>query len=413
MITAFRHLLLLTLLLGVTLSCARWKVDDMSPRQSILIPFGKEPAELSVLRNDTGIFFTPEAVHWNETFYYIVNHYRNKILIISRKNGEVQELIRNVTKGEKPVKETENQPYLDTIVAELKKKIQSNEKLNASPGRFISKASSNLKITELPLFSPRHIAVDYDDNIAVSVRLSEEKREFQQNYSNGYTKEHAPTSYFKILILNKQRTVVRELWMDEAAKTPFPGISALISLPKNRLGIIFRKASDQWGVYIYHLEDKKFGFQHSINSTDIAALDDQAKSEGYKLFIENVLLSPDKKPDIYTSVSFYKDNRFKYRKIFLLPTTPKAQWKFFTEFLEPQNELFAALDDEIVYFWSSENYNQVLLRLFDSGGDLVSNRKLTLFGPDESWRNFLADSRGNIVSLYANRIGLELILWSH
>lgn len=396
-------------------SCARWKVDSLNPQSTLLIPFGNEEYELKVLRNENGIFRTPQYLHWDDKFYYLVNEFAGKILIISRQDGEIKAIIKDSKPEEIAVKGKEDKekatlPYQDTILKELKEKIKNQANLNTSPLRLISKAGKSTKVYSLKIGNPGHILSNGNGLILLESTFPNPRKE-KQNFYNHKKEKVFPENLSKVLLIDAKPSIATEIWADNDASKPFGIITGMKLIDDKTLAIISRQDAEQWMIHIYDLASRLHIKNFTINADLIQKHDAETQKDEYKIFIENVV------PRInsyhfFISAAFYKDSQFKSKRIYIFNADQGDKLKFYTEFFEPQNELFASIDGDQVYFWKSEAYNKIRLKMYNNNADLLNNRQMELFGGDEAWRNFFADQNGDIISLYVTRIGMEIIYWS-
>jgi hypothetical protein len=386
-----------------------------------MIPFGKAGHQINVTRNENGIFNTPTEVTMDDDNYYVADIKGAKILIISRDKGEVKEIIGDKKKLTEKSKESDslndqnhkNKMYSPLPIDNILKDKTSGDKETIIPNRNLSKKAEKMLIHDAAIVYPGKIHVTRDGMLFIQNRIPIKATPFiTENANHNNEAEYVPeTAPSHVLVLNQKRKIVKELYSDNVKKTPFKQIMGIYDRDKQEAIIVHRENPREWFIQSFQMNTFKNIYTFQINADFIKEKDKISKSDDYYIFIENIIPKFNKM-EFFISVAYYKNTRFKFRRIFILNIKNQNKLTLYTELQEPQNELYASIDNNSVYLWNSEAYNEIKLKIFDSSGDLINNKKIKLFGKDEAWRNFIPMSNGSIIALYISRIGMEIILWS-
>lgn len=426
-ILVHKNILSILIILSMTIplfsSCARWKVEDLKPAETIMIPFGEENHQIRVTRNDKGIFNTPTEVALDDDNYYVADIKGAKILILSRDTGEIKEVIGNVERLKAPNAEKRKNTKKKTktektfVPSTLKNNPKTKDTAFSKNKEIIathtfSKKSREMAIHDAPIVYPGKIQIMANGILLVQNRIPLMSRYDKKRGHANQTKEYIPeTAPSHILVFDGKRKIIGKIIRDKKKNISFKQILGLYSKSDEEIIVISRDDPKSWYLQSFRFPNYEEKFSIKITPQFILEKDDIPDKKDYLVYIENIIPRYNKK-EFLISAAFYKNERFKFRRIFLLDSEKQDRLSLYTELQEPQNELYASLENNSIYLWSSESYHEIKLKIYDPSGDLINNKKIRLFGKDEAWRNFIAIPNGNIIALYVSRIGMEIILWS-
>ena len=92
-ITAF---IIVTGLLFMNFSCSNQKVEELKKERAFRIPIGVGEEEIGVIREQNGIFSSPDSLLFKNGFFYVVDSVNQKILKITNPGDVILVLARGI-----------------------------------------------------------------------------------------------------------------------------------------------------------------------------------------------------------------------------------------------------------------------------------------------------------------------------
>lgn len=397
------------------LSCNRWRVTQLQPEKSIIVPFGKGEHQVQVFRNIKGIFNTPENIALTKDKMYIADTYGAKILVINRENGIVTKTLGNKNAIEnreqsisKQNTQTENVQPLNLKEFKMPVNTETKDK-KEEVERILSRKAESHQIINIPLVYPEKIGALNNGELIVHNRNPMQKPP-QKKFQDKDIPYIPPMAPSHLLVINPEGKVTHKLYQDPANNTPYKQIMGIYTKADTSFVVISRESPDRWLIQKFSSENKKEMFRASITPEFIQKADQIKESGPYHIIIEEILPRSHNN-EFFISVSYYKNARFKFRRILSLKTDSPQNLLLFTEFLEPLNELFWTDPNGKTYFWTTTDQDKVTIKIFDNTGDLVDKRGLILFGKQEAWREFIPRNNGKLLTVYISRVAMEIIFW--
>ena len=337
------------LLFCLFFSCARWRVNSLSPKSLLSIENNSEFGNIALRYDEFALTDLSFRVGIFDDKFYTADNVLKRVQRISS-GGDVQLVIGNV------------------------KDDSSSDIITAS-----------FKFSVIGSFT-----VDRKDNIYVQNRLS----------GGGSEGDFSPSF---VLVFDKKGKLQYTLGQNGPTDTPFYYIDSLFIDSEDRLFVVSH-SFNTWNVYRY--ENKKRDFYLNLGSLNFQEKDGKDTYEGQ---IENVKLYHSGET-ILISVAFYHDKRLKYHKVYDYSITGRKIEREIVSIPDPKNVLFDLIDDKHMYFWNMDN-KDLRLTIYNMDGHIVNNVQLNINDAKYLYSELLSDGFGRIFSYHASKNGVEIFRW--
>jgi hypothetical protein len=423
----------LVALMSVIVQCDRWQIKELKPSQSYILPFGQKKSQIQVHQSDQGIFHTPADIAVDPKDLFVVNDYASKVLRISRDNGKITAIYHAVAEGKEPegTEQKEQKGKASASQEAPEKSSQKKEQKDLTPQqvnprledllpeledkkeaktlvRNLCRPRDDLTEHSIPLSRPGKIAVTSSGKIILQNRPPIKSP--QRPRKKKLQEYIPPTAPSHLVIFQKDGKLLKRLYRLAEPQTPFRQIIGIHDRGQESFSVISRESPKKWFINIYSEKDYKTLFDYEITPQWLKKNDQMAEQGSYKKVIETIIPESDNR-HFLISVAYYKNARFKMRRILRLNKSRPESLRLYTEFVEPQNELFATLKERQSYIWTMGDDNQVTLKIFDKNGDIRRKKGFSIRGKSEAWRDFIPLYDKQVVTIYISRVAMELIFW--
>ncbi len=355
--TSLVKILCLVLVAGVC-SCGQWKVSTLKGKKVLTIGAGTAPGNVMIDYGDGATLNLSFMVRVFGGKVYTIDNILKRLQVMERDGKPL------VVIGQKGTPETG------------KKDI-----------RF---TSFNFSIIGL-------LTVDSNGSIFVQNRLQPSAG--VPRTGQGDELDFSP-SY--ILVFDSKGNLQHTIGQKGTPDLPFYYIESLETDKKDRLFVISR-SYDTWSVYRF--SGKRRDFYQSFGNNDFKETEKQDTFTGR---IENIKVFRSGEAFL-VSVAYYHGSRFKYRKIFEYEMSGGKPGRTLVTIPDPRNELFALVDDKLLYMWNMEGRNAKFVILnFD--GNVMNNILITL-QDNKYFEDIFTDETGQLYSMHVGRKEIEVMEW--
>jgi hypothetical protein len=344
---------ILIILTGTLISCARWRVSNLSPTEMLFIENGIEPGEIKLALDDYAI---------TEVSFEISMH-KNKIVTTDNNLKRVQILSGN------------SKPEL--IIGNIKN-IDTKE-YNVS----------NFNFSSVGLCS-----VDSSDRIYVQNRLVQ---------SNDFSREGSFIPSF-ILMFDKDGKLLSTIGQRGTADLPFSYIDSMTIDEKNRLLVISR-SFDNWT--IYRFTDGKRDYFFDLGTLIFT------ENHGKDVYVGRIEeIQPYQNRDsVVISVAYYFENRLKHRTIYEFSLSTNKIGEAIIEIQNLKNSLFAVTNDKNIYFWNIDG-KKVKFFIINASGAILDNVGMNFDVEKYYYSKIFTGKNGEIYSLHVDKSGTIVYKWT-
>ncbi len=363
-------LLICISLFGIS-NCIRFKVDELKLDLNGRIKIGEGIDKIEAKISNNAITNIPLHIPLSA----------DRLFVTDIKNASIKVFLKN--------------GKLDYVIGSPKMK---DEKV-----RFL-----NLKVS-----NPGAIAVSADDEIYIQNRVTQRKEDSEEEIdpftvSSGYFAFREPIyipSYIIQIASSKEKTNV--LGVSGKDSEPFGYIESMYAGDDGKLFVVHRKAEEF--ILSYYRKGKLIG-NISESSLEIYQT---PESKNYLIKLDKML------PDLSGSFAILSfsyigktDQRFKFRRIYKFTYNTTKETSLLKEFQDPSEILFGIKSNKEFYIWETENEGDaVKLKVHDSEGNHISNKKLVFPEPRTSWRETYMGYKDNIYSIKIDSGYLEIYEW--
>lgn len=337
------------ILFCVFISCAKWHVSSLRPKNVLFIDNNAEPGNVAVRFDEFALTDLSFSVGIYGGDIYTVDNVLKRLQRISMR-GETELVLGNV-------------------------KNVTSKRIEAAPFKFGVIGS---------------FTVDSDGKIYVQNRLS-----------GGTPEGDFSPSY--VLVFDNKGKLQYTLGQNGPTDTPFYYIESLFVDNRERLFVVSR-SFDTWNVYRF--ENKRPDFYLNLSSLSFKEKDGNNTYEGQ---IENVKLYHSGET-ILINVAFYHDKRLKYHKVYDYSISRKKIDREIVKIPDPKNVLFDIVDDKHLYFWNTDEKDLRLI-IYNMEGNIVNNIQLNINDAKYLYSELQSNGFGQIYSYHASKKGIEVFQW--
>ncbi|TGN19304.1 LIC_12708 family protein [Leptospira idonii] len=257
------------------------------------------------------------------------------------------------------------------------------------------------------------VAITEDGDLVVQNRISSKGIEVPVGQENVY-KSHSgvfstsgTTVLPSFLVQISQKGVVKfMLGASGENSEPFRYMEALIPGEGEKLFVYHRIAEE---MRLSYFEDGQL--KGNIKEASLSVFKSPEAKE-YDITLDKILPHPEGEY-VLASFSYFskKDKRFKFRRIYRYSFT-NNEGVFMKEIQDPSEILFSIRSNNEFYIWETEDQgNSIRLQVHNSEGNHVNNKRLPFSPPRGQWRETYTDSDDNIYSVRIRAGALEVYRW--
>ena len=351
-----RKIIVATILIGLTftlISCAKWRVDNLTPTLMAFVENGTEVGNVNLAIDDHAL---------REISFGVFVH-RNKIITTDNNLRRVQVLSGN------------SKPEL--IIGNVR---------DIDPTEY--------NISNFNFGSIGHSVMDSSDRIYIQNRLTQ---------SNQVTRGETSFAPSFILMFDKNGRLLSTIGRGGTVDLPFSYIDSLTIDDRNRL-IVVSRSFDNWSIYRFTDTRRDYFF-------DFGTLNFR-ETHGKDVFIGRIeAIRPYHNKDaVLISVAYYFENRLKHRTIYSFSMSNNQLEKPTIEIQNPKNSLFAIASDKSLYLWNMDGRRVKFLEMNNSGG-ILNNLGVDFNSGKYYYVRLFTGRQGDIYSFHVDIRGISIYKW--
>jgi hypothetical protein len=361
------------LILGVSIQCIQFKVDNLKPDLLAKIPIGSETTLLQakIVNNVlTNLPMYPPVLSGN---IYLVDVEHSWIKIFN------------------------SQGNLETIIGNL------DQELPTSVNQYKYKFGS---IGQISVDSSRNLYVQNRFGSRDALDGSKDQDNLFKKYSGSFDPNPSAPLPSYIIKLSPKGVSKSILGASGRNSEPFRYIE-------------FIRAVDEDEVFVYHRMGEEMRLSYYKNEVLESEIREsnldvfRSQETNFNLKLDQIQPSPGGQYAL-ASISFYNkgDNRFKFRRIYKIDFATPGTSKMIKEIQDPSEILFSVRENDEFYIWETEDKgNSIRLQVHDPEGNHINNKRLEFLSPRGQWRETYTDPDDNLFSVRIRQGFFEVYRW--
>lgn len=257
------------------------------------------------------------------------------------------------------------------------------------------------------------VAMNEDGDLIVQNRISSKGMELPpggetlyKSYSGAFSTQGA-TILPSFLVQISQKGVVRFMLGASGKNTePFRYIEYIAPGDGDKL-FVYHRTAEEMRLTFYEDGELKGNLKES--TLDVFS---SPEAKEFDITLDKLLPHPDG-DYVLGSFSYFskKDKRFKFRRIYRYQFDSKTS-EFIKEIQDPSEILFSIRNNQDFYIWETEDGgNSIRLQVHDKTGNHTNNKRLPFSPPRGQWRETYTDLFDTIFSVRIRQGALEIYRW--